>query len=108
MLSYLKSGVPVKPRREAVAKFAHGIGKNTVLTAVRLVRENDDIMIGNNRRDGRIVELLNESEDKARIAFEHFDELFPAGRNILIRLCSQSAAGFKGIADLFIEFLAIG
>ena len=48
----------------------HVVGKDTVLTAVRFIRHNDNIVIRVNRLFVRPVEFLYEREYEARIAFQ--------------------------------------
>ena len=56
----------------------HVVGKDTVLTAVRFIRHNDNIVIRVNRLFVRPVEFLYEREYEARIAFQLRDEVTAA------------------------------
>lgn len=56
----------------------HVVSKDTVLTAVRFIRHNDNIVIRVNRLFVRPVEFLYEREYEARIAFQLRDEVTAA------------------------------
>ena len=51
----------------------HVVGKNAVLAAVRLVRHDDNVVVGIDRRGVRLVELLDQREDEAGIAAQLVD-----------------------------------
>ena len=65
-------------------------------------------MVGIDGRFLRFVELLDEGKNKAGVALQLTDKSAAAGGDKLRRLgFSKQAAVFKGIADLFVQFLPI-
>ena len=88
---------------------AHIVGKLAVLTAVRLVRHDYDVVI---RQDGvgvGLVELVDERKDEAGVAPQFLDEVGPAGGDGL-RGCdiAEYAAVLERAAYLGVEFFAVG
>ena len=61
-------------------------GKYTVLAAVCLIRHDQNIVIRIDRRLIRLVELLNQRENKARISLELFDQIRATGGHELLAL----------------------
>ena len=87
----------------------HIIRKDAVLTAVGLVRHDDDVVVGIDRLCVRSVEFLNQRKDETGIAPQLLLQICPAGRDKLAGLClAQQAAVLKGVADLGIQLVAVG
>lgn len=87
----------------------HVVGEDAVLTAVGLVRENENIVVGVNRLCVRLIELLDQGEDKARVAPQLANQIIPAGGHKLPGFgLAQQATVFKSFADLFVQLLAVG
>lgn len=87
----------------------HVVGEDAVLTAVSLVRENEDIMVGADGLHVGLIKLLNQGEDKTGVPPKFVDQIVAAGGHKLpsFRLAQQSAV-FKGLADLLVQFLPVG
>ena len=88
----------------------HIFGKDAVLCPVRLVRHEDNTMVGNNRHGVRVVEFVDQREDEAGVAAQLRFQICAAGGDVLGRLCplAEQTAVFKGVADLLIQLLAVG
>ena len=57
----------------------------------------------------RLVELLDQRKDEARVAFQFIDQVVAAGRNKLACFClSKNTTVFEGVADLCVQFVAVG
>ena len=57
----------------------HVVCENAVLAAVRFIRHDDDIVIRKNRLHIRMIEFLNQCENKARVAPELGHQILAAG-----------------------------
>ena len=86
----------------------HVGGKNPVLAAVRFVGHDQNVVVGIDGLQTRLVKLLNEGKDKAGIAFELLHQVLTAGRHECAGIrFAQQAAVFKGVADLLVEFIPV-
>lgn len=89
-------------------QMKHILRKLPVLAAVRLIRQDEHIMIGIDRLCARLIEFLDERENIARIAMQLFQQILPAGRDELRRLGrAQQTAHFKSPADLRIQLIPV-
>ena len=87
----------------------HIIGKDTVLAAVRLVRHDDNVVVGIDRRFVRLIEFLYQRKYETRIAFQFTHQVITACCYKLGGFCfAQRSAIFKGIADLLVQFIPVG
>ena len=87
----------------------HVVGEDAVLTAVSLVRENKDIMVGVDGLRVRLIELLNQRENKTGVSPELADQIIAAdGHKLSGFRLAQQAAVFKGLTDLLVQFLTVG
>ena len=86
----------------------HVIGKDTVLAAVRLVRHDDNIVVGIDRRGVGLIEFLDQRKDEAGIPFQFLHEIVPArGDKLRCFGFSEQPAVFKRVADLLVQLVAI-
>ena len=75
---------------------------------MRLVRQDEHVVVRINGLRLRVVELLDERENKSRIAPEFRDEVRSAGRHELRRLRrTEQTAHLKRLADLVVQLLPI-
>ena len=73
------------------------------------VGHDDNVVIGNDGRQLRLIEFLDERKNKTGVALEFLHQIRAAGSDELRRFdSSEHTAVFKGVADLGIEFIAIG
>ena len=73
------------------------------------VRHDDNIVVGIDWLHIRLVELLDQRKDEARVAFQFIDQVVAAGRNKLACFCfSKNTTVFEGVADLCVQFVAVG
>jgi len=73
------------------------------------VRHDDNIMVGIDWLHIRLVELLDQRKDEARVAFQFIDQVVAAGRNKLACFCfSKNTTVFEGVADLRVQLVAVG
>ena len=73
------------------------------------VRHDDNIVVGIDWLHIRLVELLDQRKDEARVAFQFIDQVVAAGRNKLACFCfSKNATVFEDVADLCVQFVAVG
>ena len=94
-----------RSRRE---QGTHVVCKNSILAAVRFVGHHQNIVIRIDRWQILLVELLNQREDKTRVALEFCDKVVPARGNELRRFyLAEHSAIFKRIANLFVQFVTI-
>ena len=95
-----------RPRRQHPH---HILCKDPVLTAVRLIRHNNDIVRRVDRRGIGPVELLDQRKDKTRIPAQLRREILPTRRDELRRLAlpPEHAAAGECITDLAVQLLAI-
>ena len=76
---------------------------------MRLVGEHDDIVVRHDGLGVRLVELLDEREDIARIALKLLYQVLAArGAAALGGDTRQATAAFERLADLLVELIAIG
>ena len=66
----------------------HVVGIDAILTTVRFVAHDDDVVIGNERCLIRAIELLNERKYKARIALYHFHQFLATGCDKVLRIAT--------------------
>ena len=84
------------------------VSKDAVLTAVRLIGHDQDVVIRADRLRVRVVKLLDQGENEAGVAPQHFDQPLSAGGHELFALrFAQQAAGLKGAADLLVQLLPV-
>ena len=90
-------------------KAYHVVGEDAVLTAVGLVGENENIVVGVDGLGIGLIELLNQGEDKTGVPPKFVDQIVAAGGHKLsgFRL-TQQAAVFKGLADLLVQLVPVG
>ena len=73
------------------------------------VRHDDNIVVGIDWLHIRLVELLNQRKDEAWVAFQFIDQVVAVGRNKLACFCfSKNTTVFEGVADLCVQFVAVG
>ena len=76
---------------------------------MRLIGHNQNVMVGVDWLHIRLVEFLNQREDKAGIAPQLLLQICPAGRDELAGLClAQQPAVFKGITNLGVQLVPVG
>ena len=76
---------------------------------MRLIGHNQNVMVGVDWLHIRLVEFLNQREDKAGIAPQLLLQICPAGCDELAGLClAQQPAVFKGITDLGVQLVPVG
>ena len=73
-----------------------------------LVRHDDNIVVGINRRLIRLIEFLNQGKDEAGISSEFCRQIRAAGGDELGCFgCTQQSAVFEGVTDLLVQLVSI-
>ena len=75
---------------------------------MRFIRNDEDIMIGVDRRFIRLIKLLDQREYKARIPFQFIDQIRSACCHQFLAFgFAKKAASLKSTTDLLVQLIAV-